>query len=146
MKKAITSENRMNFASYRSHISELLNRAAPKAAKEACAEIYEGYLIRGIFPAITYIKAIIACAEGHLVNPPAHLPNVGVEFIDNSRISLNRLSLKETCLVHAIIANIKKERSSIEINSVSRNALSLIRLFSKFNPDYFHKKIEKRTQ
>ena len=132
----------MNFASYRSHISELLNSADPKAAKEACAEIYEGYLIRGIFPAITYIKAIIACAEGHLTNPPAHLPNVSVEFNDNSRVSLNRLSLKETCLVHAIIANIVKERSAIEIDSVSRNALSLIRLFSKYNPDYLSRKLQ----
>lgn len=127
-------------------MSELLNSADPKAAKEACAEIYEGYLIRGIFPAITYVKAIIACAEGHLVNPPAHLPNVGVEFFDNSWISLNRLPSKEKRLVHAIIANIAEERSAIEIDSVCRNAYSLIRLFSKYNPDYFHKKLEKRTQ
>ena len=130
----------MSIRAYRAKLTELLNGTSRSIASEVCLKIWDDYISRGIYLDPVYIKASIACAEGHLVNPPLTLPELGVELNPGSKCFAFYLcdDQQRDCLLQSELRLDGKLNAS-EMRQHKKNALSLIRLFGRYNP-YFGKR------
>lgn len=135
MKKATNTKRQMSIRAYRSALSRLLDGTSPKIASEVCFNLWADYISYGIYLDPEYVKADIACAEGHLTNPPAELPELGIEINPGSKtFPISQCTQRQlSCLWHTE-KRLGNRLTVSEMLQHKKNALSLIRLFGRYNP------------
>lgn len=137
MKKATNTKRQMSIRAYRAALSELLESTSLPIASEVCFKLWDDYISNGIYLNPEYVKADIACAEGHLTNPPAELPEEGIEINPGSKCFAFYLcdDQQRGCLMQTEL-RLGSRLTVSEMLQHKKNALSLIRLFGRYNP-YF---------
>ena len=138
MKKATNTKRQMSIRAYRAKLSELLDGTTRSIASEVCFKLWDEYISNGIYLDPEYVKADIACAEGHLTNPPPELPDLGVVLNPGSKcFAVYRCcdDQQRSCLIQTEM-RVAKHLPAAEMLQHKKNALSLIRLFGRYNP-YF---------
>ena len=139
MKKATkTTKRQMSIRAYRAKLTELLDGTTPAIASEVCFKLWDEYISNGIYLDPEYVKADIACAEGHLTNPPPELPEIGVDLNPGSKIFVIYHYCDDQqrgCLFQTEM-RVAKHLTATEMLQHKKKALSLIRLFGRYNP-YF---------
>ena len=75
----------MSIRAYRAALAKLLDSTTRPIAAEVCFKLWDDYIANGIYLDPEYVKTDIACAEGHLTNPPEVLPEEGIEINPGSR-------------------------------------------------------------
>ena len=127
----------MSIRAYRAALSELLESTSLPIASEVCFKLWDDYISNGIYLNPEYVKADIACAEGHLTNPPAELPEEGIEINPGSKCFAFYLcdDQQRGCLMQTEL-RLGSRLTVSEMLQHKKNALSLIRLFGRYNP-YF---------
>lgn len=137
MKKATNTKRQMSIRAYRAALSKLLEDTTQPIASEVCFKLWDEYIANGIYLDPEYVKADIACAEGHLTNPPAVLPEEGIELNPGSKCFAFYLcdDQQRGCLMQTEL-RLSNRLTTPELRQHKRNALSLIRLFGRYNP-YF---------
>ena len=138
MKKANkTTKRQMSIRAYRAKLTELLDGTTPAIASEVCFKLWDEYISNGIYLDPEYVKADIACAEGHLTNPPPELPEIGVDLNPGSKCFAFDLCYDQQC--RCLMQTELRLGSRLTVSEMlqhKKNALSLIRLFDRYNP-YF---------
>lgn len=137
MKKATNTKRQMSIRAYRAALSELLESTSLPIASEVCFKLWDDYISNGIYLNPEYVKADIACAEGHLTNPPAELPEEGIEINPGSKCFAFYLcdDQQRGCLMQTEL-RLGSRLTVSEMLQHKKNTLSLIRLFGRYNP-YF---------
>lgn len=132
-----TNKRRMSIRAYRTALSKLLEGTSQSIASEVCLKLWDEYISNGIYLDPEYVKADIACAEGHLTNPPAVLPEEGIEINPGSKCFAFYLcdDQQRGCLMQTEL-RLGSRLTVSEMLQHKKNALSLIRLFGRYNP-YF---------
>lgn len=132
-----TNKRQMSIRAYRAALSELLESTSLPIASEVCFKLWDDYISNGIYLNPEYVKADIACAEGHLINPPAELPEEGIEINPGSKCFAFYLcdDQQRGCLMQTEL-RLGSRLTVSEMLQHKKNALSLIRLFGRYNP-YF---------
>lgn len=121
----------MSMRSYRSRLSELLESTTRPVAAEICQHLWDDYIMHGAFLHPDLVAADIAIAEGRLVNPPAQLPD---ELITICPASTIRYLKASDPTQHALLCRLDTLRlTKTELKTHKRNALSLLRLFARYN-------------
>lgn len=134
-----TNKRQMSIRAYRAALTKLLDGTTRPIASEVCFKLWDDYISNGIYLNPEYVKADIACAEGHLTNPPAELPEEGIEINPGSKCFAFYLcdNLQRGCLLQ-LEERLGKRYTVSQMRQHKKNALSLIRLFGRYNP-YFGK-------
>ena len=134
MKKATNTKRQMSIRAYRAKLTELLDGTTRSIASEVCFKLWDEYISNGIYLDREYVKADIACAEGHLTNPPPELPDLGVVLNPGSKC----FAVYRYCddQQRGCLFQVAKHLTAAEMLQHKKNALSLIRLFGRYNP-YF---------
>lgn len=132
-----TNKRQMSIRAYRTALSKLLEGTSQSIASEVCLKLWDEYIANGIYLDPEYVKADIACAEGHLTNPPAELPEEGIEINPGSKCFAFYLcdDQQRGCLMQTKL-RLGSRLTVSEMLQHKKNALSLIRLFGRYNP-YF---------
>ena len=132
-----TNKRRMSIRAYRAALSKLLESTSPTVASEVCLNLWTDYISYGIYLDPEYVKADIACAEGHLTNPPAVLPEEGIEINPGSTsFALCRCTDREREYLKQTETRLSSHLTVSEMFQHKKNALSLIRLFGRYNPHF----------
>ncbi len=132
-----TNKRQMSIRAYRAALTKLLDGTTRPIASEVCFKLWDDYISNGIYLNPEYVKADIACAEGHLTNPPAVLPEEGIEINPGSKCFAFYLcdDQQRGCLMQTEL-RLGSRLTVSEMLQHKKNALSLIRLFGRYNP-YF---------
>lgn len=132
-----TNKRRMSIRAYRTALSKLLEGTSQPIASEVCLKLWDEYIANGIYLDPEYVKADIACAEGHLTNPPAVLPEEGIEINPGSKCFAFYLcnDQERECLKQTE-TRLGNHMTVSEMLQHKKNALSLIRLFRRYNTHF----------
>lgn len=132
-----TNKRRMSIRAYRTALSKLLEGTSQSIASEVCLKLWDEYITNGIYLDPEYVKADIACAEGHLTNPPAVLPEEGIEINPGSTsFVLYRCTGQEREYLKQTETRLGNHMTVSEMLQHKKNALSLIRLFARYNTHF----------
>lgn len=135
-----TNNRRISIRAYRDALSQLLEATSLPIASEVCFKLWDGYIANGIYLDLEYVKADIARAEGHFTNPPAVLPEEGIDINPGSKcFAFNLCNDQERGCIKQTDARLASHLTVSEMLLHKNNALSLIRLFGRYNP-YFGKR------
>ena len=131
------NKHQMSIRAYRAALAKLLDGTTRPIAAEVCFKLWDDYIANGIYLDPEYVKADIACAEGHLTNPPEVLPEEGIEINPGSKCFAFYLcdDQQRGCLMQTEL-RLGSRLTVSEMLQHKKNALSLIRLFGRYNP-YF---------
>ena len=132
-----TNKHQMSIRAYRAALAKLLDSTTQPIASEVCFKLWDDYIANGIYLNPEYVKADIACAEGHLINPPVELPEEEIEINPGSNCFAFYLcdDQQRGCLLQ-LEERLGKRFTVSQMRQHKKNALSLIRLFGRYNP-YF---------
>lgn len=134
MKKTETSQ--MSMRAYSKALKRLLDKTTMPVAKEVCHHLWCDYIMNGIYPHPVYVQADIACAEGHLVNPPKDLPPEGVELRPGSKALLRSYGPKKDVALAQTEKLLEKVLTREELLQHKSNCLTLFRLFDKYTTEF----------
>ena len=138
-------KERMSLSDYKKGFLSILRTVSRPAAKVTCIAVFELYLKYSIFPNLVYVQAIAACSDGHLTNPPKFLPDLEVEITTTSAFYRCLTNKRQTSLIKEVEKNAPRGFSLDNIERNCRNVSTLIRVFSKFAPEYFSDNRETQT-
>lgn len=132
-----TNKRQMSIRAYRAALTKLLDGTTRPIASEVCFKLWDDYISNGIYLNPEYVKADIACAEGHLTNPPAELPEEGIEINPGSTsFALYRCTGQEREYLKQTETRLSSYLTVSEMLQHKKNALSLIRLFKRYNTHF----------
>ncbi len=138
-------KEKMPLSEYQKGFRSILRSVSRPAAKVTCIAVFELYLKYGIFPNLVYVQAIAACSDGHLTNPPRTLPDLEVEITTTSAFYRNLTNKKQTLRIKEVEENSPRNLPLDKIERNCRNASTLIRVFTRYAPEYFSDTSETRT-
>lgn len=130
-------KERLPLSEYKKGFISILRSVSRPAAKVTCIAVFELYLKYSIFPNLVYVQAIAACSDGHLTNPPRTLPDLEVDITTTSAFYRDLTNKRQMLRIKEIEENSPRSLSLDKIEKNCRNASTLIRVFTKFAPEYF---------
>ena len=141
MNKFETSNSRrMSITAYCRELKKLLDATTMPVANEVCKKLWTDYLRCGIYLDPEYIAADIACAEGHLTNPPPELPGEGVDLQPGSQCLLYRMGHKKALALEETGKLLSSKMSLQEMLQHKMNCLTILRVLSRYC-DAFKEKV-----
>ena len=137
MKKATNTKRQMSIRAYRAAFAKLLDGTPRPIAAAVYFMFWDDYIANGIYLNPEFVKADIACAEGHLTNPPVELPEEGIEINPGSTsYVIYRCTVREREFLKQTEMRLGNHMTVSEMLQHKKNALSLIQLFSRYNTDF----------